>query len=181
MKNIAYFNPETRTVCATASMQPKMDPDPAGDPWVPIPDGVDIDDPAEWTVAEDDTLVFVGRPVAVADVTLERDRRLAAGFDYDFQDTRGVHRIGTTPGDMEKWVGEVTPIAQAFLNLNMPGSQIEIKTETDVVAVTALEWQSVLAAAMAMRQPIYQGYFALKAMHPIPDNFKDDQYWTISS
>src|SRR5690606_41968408 len=42
-------------------------------------------------------------------VVAERDRRLAMGFDYDFQDERGVHRISTTPADMAGW-DEVTKL-----------------------------------------------------------------------
>jgi hypothetical protein len=181
MKNVAFYDSETRIVTATATMHPFLVPDPSGDPWVLIPEGVTLEDPREWQVSVSDELVHVGRPVTVDDLLIERDRRLALGFDYDFTDSRGIHHIGTAPGDMEKWVGEVTPIAQAYLNLGTPSAQIEIQTETGLVSVTALEWQSILAAAMNTRQPVYQGYFTLKTMDPIPVDFAADQYWTISS
>ena len=35
-------------------------------------------------------------------VAAERDRRLALGFNYDFGDSRGVHRIGTTLADIDR-------------------------------------------------------------------------------
>lgn len=178
MKSIAFYNPDTRVVTATANLISSVHLDPEEEPWVDIPDGVDIQDPAEWEVQEDGTLKHVGRPITTAEVRMERDRRLSLGFQYDFQDERGVHHIGTTPADMEKWVGEVTPISNAYLNLGTPEAEIRIKTETGNVSVTAAEWQTILAAAMAVRQPIYQGYFNLKVMDPIPSDYQADHHWT---
>jgi len=109
-------------------------------------------------------------------IRAERDRRLAAGFNYDFQDPRGVHRIGTTESDMRGW-DEVTKIAQTAINLGQPGMGITIKTGTGLVQVTAAEWQTVLLAAAQFRQPIYQADFALRAMPTPPENFEDDEFW----
>lgn len=111
------------------------------------------------------------------DVIAERERRLALGFDYDFGDERGVHRIGTTPEDMEKWIKEVSPIAQALVNVGQPGGLIGISTDTGPVTVTAGEWQQILLAAGEWRQPIYQASFALQAMDPIPADYADDERW----
>ncbi len=110
-------------------------------------------------------------------LTTELERRLAQGFDYDFGDSRGVHKIGTTAGDMKRWVEEVSPAAQALINLQQPEAVIGIKTDTGPVAITAAEWQQVLAAAMAFRQPIFQAYFALKASDPAVDDHTDDAHW----
>lgn len=112
-----------------------------------------------------------------ADVVAERERRLAEGFDYDFGDARGVHHIGTTPDDMRKWVDEVTPIAQTFINLGAPTNTIGIATNTGPAEITATEWFQILAAAGMWRQPIYQASFVLQSMNPIPTDYADDSYW----
>jgi hypothetical protein len=112
----------------------------------------------------------------VFDVRTERDRRLAAGFDYDFEDARGVHTLATTPSDMDKWQ-EVTDNANALVNLNRGSETINILTETGLVSVTAIEWQSILVGASQFRQPVYQAYFTLKASDPIPADYTDDAHW----
>ncbi|MCZ7499380.1 MULTISPECIES: hypothetical protein [unclassified Agrobacterium] len=115
--------------------------------------------------------------VSAAMVSSELDRRLALGFDYSFGDERGTHHLGTTPTDMKRWTEEVTPLSQAYLNMGQPDGQIGIKTETGPVAVTATEWQQILLAAGVHRQPIYQAYFALKDMAPIPADYASARYW----
>lgn len=109
-------------------------------------------------------------------VIAERKRRLALGFDYDFGDDRGVHRIGTTEADLKGW-DEVTDIASADIALGNGSTAISIATDTGPCTVTALEWQSILVAAGAFRQPIWAASFALQAMDPIPADFTDDSYW----
>lgn len=111
------------------------------------------------------------------DVIAERERRLALGFDFDFGDARGIHHIGTTPDDMRKWMDEVTPFAQAYLNADQPAGEIEITTNTGKVVITAAEWQLILLAAGAYRQPIYSASFDLQAMDPIPADFADHSRW----
>lgn len=117
-----------------------------------------------------------GPLVAAEDVARERTRRLALGFDYDFGDARGVHRIGTTEADMAGW-DEVSKGAQAAINLGEPDVVLSLVTDTGPVAVTALEWQQILAAATAHRQPIWAASFALQAMSPIPAAYADAAYW----
>ncbi len=113
--------------------------------------------------------------ISQVDVSRERDRRLALGFNYDFADARGIHRIGTTKGDEEGW-DEVTKIA---LSRNAIGSAdpIGIMTDTGPAVVTPLEWLAVLEAAAAFRQPIWQASFVLQAMDPIPDDYAEDSHW----
>ena len=101
-------------------------------------------------------------------VISERVRRLALGFNYDFGDARGVHRIGTTEGDMTGW-DEVTSWANAMLALGNTATTITIVTDTGPAEVTAQEWQGVLAGAAAFRQPIWGASFVLMNMDPIPD------------
>jgi hypothetical protein len=115
----------------------------------------------------------VARPEWVVE---ERDRRMALGFDHDFGDVRGVHRIGTTKLDMEGWA-EVTTVANAAINIGMPSAAISIATDTGPVVVTAAEWQVVLLAAARFRQPLWAKSFTLQAMDPIPVRFRDDEYW----
>ena len=109
-------------------------------------------------------------------VNAERDRRLALGFNYDFGDERGIHRIGTTAEDNRGW-DEVTKLAQALINGGQAGQTITILTDTGPTTVTAAEWQSILLAAAAFRQPIWAASFALASMVPIPADFADDSYW----
>lgn len=117
-------------------------------------------------------------PIATAaDIVAERTRRLELGFDYDFGDARGVHHIGTTAADMEGW-DEVAKASQAAINLGAPSTPITIVTDTGPVAVTALEFQQILAAATAHRQPIWAASFVLQAMSQIPADYADGSYWT---
>ncbi|MBM1814534.1 hypothetical protein [Pseudosulfitobacter pseudonitzschiae] len=136
-----------------------------------------------WTGAfEDDggtpVAVFVDLPAPTSsDIIAEREKRLAAGFDYDFGDARGVHHIGTTADDMQGW-DEVTMGANAAIALGSGSSAFSIVTETGPVEVTALEWQSILLAATAFRQPIWSASFALQAMDPTPSDYTDNTHWT---
>jgi len=116
------------------------------------------------------------RRAQVAAIVIERERRLAAGFAYDFGDSRGAHRIATTDQDMRGW-DEVTKIANAMIALGDQASTIEIVTETGPVRVTAMEWQRILIAAAAFRQPIWSASFALQAMAQIPADVTDERYW----
>ena len=116
------------------------------------------------------------QPPTINDVLAERARRLALGFDYDFGDQRGVHRIGTTPEDMIGW-DEVTKFAQALINAGDTTTTIGIDTNTGPAEVTALEWNAILIAAGAFRQPIWHASFALQKMDPIPEDYTDDKYW----
>jgi hypothetical protein len=115
--------------------------------------------------------------VTIDMVAAERKRRLAMGFDYDFGDARGVHRIGTTEADLENWT-EVNTVANAAINLGQGSTAtIDILTDTGPATVTALEWQSVLLQAGMVRQPIFAASFALQAIDPIPLDYTDDSYW----
>lgn len=111
-----------------------------------------------------------------ARVQAECERRLALGFNYDFGDVRGVHRIGTTERDMNGW-DEVSKIAQALFNAGDTTTTINIATDTGTCQVTAVEWNAILIAAAAFRQPIWMASFALQAMNPVPANYADNQYW----
>lgn len=121
--------------------------------------------------------VAAQRADRVEAVGAERARRLALGFDYDFQDARGVHRIGTTERDMDGW-NEVTRLKDALLAAGDTTSLINIVTETGPTTVTAPEWNTILLyAASQFRQPLWQASFDLQAMNPIPADYMSDAYW----
>jgi len=126
----------------------------------------------EWVYVEPEPT-----PVTASDVWAERDRRLAGGFDYDFGYVRGVHRINTTPADMIGW-DEVTKFAQALINAGQGAQVITIATGSGMTQLTANEWQGVLIAAAAFRQPIWGASFVLEQMGEIPADFANDAYWT---
>ena len=129
---------------------------------------------AAQTLRHGDPAPLPGVP-NILNVQIERARRLALGFDFDFGDARGVHRIGTSEQDMAGW-DEVTKFSQAMIALGTVGS-ILIVTDTGPVEVTPQEWQVVLIAAGAFRQPIWAASFALQSMDPIPADYADDIYW----
>lgn len=119
----------------------------------------------------------VRRAPTPKDVGLECERRLGLGFNYDFGDARGVHRIGTTRADMTGW-NEVTTVCAALMALGLGSQTIAIVTDTGAANVTAAEWQSILIAAAGFRQPIWTGSFALQEMSPIPDDYATNEaYW----
>jgi hypothetical protein len=121
--------------------------------------------------------VFTAKTVTTADVIRERERRLAEGFDHDFQDARGVHRIGTTERDMIGW-DEVTKWAQAKLALGLTADTKTIVTDSGPADITPLEWFEIINAADAFRGPLWQASFALQGMDPIPANYTDNSWWT---
>lgn len=135
-------------------------------------------DIAEGSLYRDGKIVEAPTPSPSDEqIVRELGRRLAKGFDFNFGDARGVHRIGTTQADMERWTKEVTPLATALLNLSQPDGKIAIRTETGTVTVTAREWQRILLAAGTVRQPLYQAFFNIKAMSPYPTDFAADYRW----
>lgn len=111
----------------------------------------------------------------VADIVAERNRRLALGFDYDFGDQRGVHRIGTTDADLKGW-GEVSTYAGALLDSGDTTTTIAIVTDTGPCVVTAAEWRAVEIAAAAFRQPIWAASFSL--MQTLPTDYTADARWS---
>lgn len=114
----------------------------------------------------------------LAAIERERARRLTTGFDYNFNDERGVHRIGTTYADDIGW-DKVTKLAGALIAAGSPGTQIAIVTDTGPVLISAMEWQHVLIAAGQFQQPIYAASFQVQAMNPIPQDVENSTYWNI--
>ena len=92
-------------------------------------------DPATFITAE--MKAAQAREAKVAEVIKERERRLALGFDYNFNDARGIHRIATTDEDMRGW-DEVTKVANAMLALGDQTSSISIITGSAHAVVTAI-------------------------------------------
>lgn len=116
------------------------------------------------------------REIALAGIVVERTRRLAAGFDYDFGSARGIHRIGTTDADQIGW-SEVTTLSNALIALGDTTTKITAVTDTGPVEMYAIEWQAILVAAGQFRQPIWAASFLLQAMESVPADFTANQYW----
>lgn len=117
-----------------------------------------------------------GRRPTAENVIAERDRRLSLGFDFDFGDERGVHRIGTTKDDLEGW-DEVHKKADLIRRNVIDETHIGISTDTGAALITPVEWDLMQAAAANFRQPIWQASFGLQAMKPIPSDYADDGFW----
>lgn len=116
-------------------------------------------------------------PVSVNDIVKERERRLSLGFDFNFNDARGIHRIGTTVSDMAGW-DEVTKFANALISIGNGSQVINIITDTGPVQITAAEWQLILITAAQFRQPIWAASFVLQTLNPIPTDYNENKYWT---
>lgn len=131
----------------------------------------------EW-VNEGNSILPYSHPAATQlDVQMERARRLALGFAYDFGDARGVHHIGTTPDDMIGW-RDVIDYANALIDSGDTTTKIAIVTDTGPAEVTAPEWQAIILVAASVRQNLWAKSFALQAMQPIPGDYADDSYWS---
>ncbi len=143
--------------------------------WRPVV--IEGDGPVKNTIVELDRvrLVYSAPPVTAAQVERERDRRLALGFDYDFGDARGVHRIGTTPADMKGW-GEVSTYAGALLDSGDVATKIAVVTDTGPCEVTAPEWRAIEIAAAVCRQPIWAKSFVLS--QSLPTDYMSDVHWS---
>jgi hypothetical protein len=137
----------------------------------------DYQDYLAWISEGNTPTPYTPPPPTTNDVVQERARRLALGFDYDFADARGIHHIGTTDQDMIGW-DDVTKYAAALIAKNDTTTTISIITNTGPTTVTALEWQDIIIASAAFRQPLWAKSFILQAMNPIPSNYTDDTYWT---
>lgn len=112
----------------------------------------------------------------IAAIVAERERRMALGFDYDFTDARGIHRIGTTDLDMKGWRA-VDDLANAYSFAGNQAAVIDIVTDTGATQVTVAEWLGPMKLAFAaFGQPIWAASFALQAM-PNTTDCADNQYW----
>lgn len=120
-----------------------------------------------------------GRPrhVALQEIAFERERRLNAGFEYQFKDKRGSHRIGASDMDWAGWQ-EVNAHATKAMMRGKPKTPLDIVTDTGPVTVTADEWLDMLDAIEAFRQPILLAAFRLAALKSIPNDVTSDSYWS---
>lgn len=151
---------------------------PAGAQHLTAPPAIVPDAPVErWAVDFGTGLIPVRPPRATVDqVVAERERRMALGFFYDFGDERGTHHIGTSAADMKGW-DEVTQATQALIAIGLDSMQMNVVTNTGLVTITAIEWQHILVAAAASRQPLWTKSFQLQVMNPIPADYASDQHW----
>lgn len=132
---------------------------------------------AEISAKIEEIRVHTLRRQMIEGVVAERERRLALGFDYNFGDARGVHRIGTTKEDMAGWA-EVSTYAGALIDSGDITTQIAIATDTGPCLVTAPEWRAIEIESASFRQPLWAKSFALMAQTPIPADYTHDRHWT---
>lgn len=157
---------------------------PRRDCFPPIPDGAMITEGVEADPEteriENGKKVPWKRPFTqeelLANIERERQRRLTAGFIYDFKDERGKHLIGTTTEDDAGW-DRVTKLANAYILSDNPNGEIEIETNTGVVKITAKEWQKILLSRGAFEQPLFAISFRLQKLDPIPQDVDKPEYW----
>ena len=132
---------------------------------------------AEISAKIEEIRVNTLRRQMIEGVVAERERRLALGFDYNFGDARGVHRIGTTEKDLKGW-DEVSKYAGALIDKGELSTQINIATDTGPCTVTPIEWRAIEIASAQYRQPLWAKSFALMASNPIPADYTHDSYWS---
>lgn len=131
----------------------------------------------EAKTAFDGSVVTVTKIVTDQNVIDERTRRMALGFVHDFQDSRGMHSIGTTPADMMGW-NDVDKSVNAMALLGLMDQHFQIITNTGLVSITPIDWAKITLTATGFRTPIWLKSFALQAMTPIPADFANDVYWS---
>lgn len=144
--------------------------------WTLVPRFVDYRSAAAPPRLEQNGVV-VALAITADMVAAERTRRLALGFNYDFEDSRGVHHIGTTDADLKGW-DEVSKYAGALIDSGDTSTLIAIVTDTGPCTVTAPEWRAIEIAAAHFRQPLWAKSFALMSLPTIPADFKNDSYWS---
>jgi hypothetical protein len=88
--------------------------------------------------------------------------KLAAGFAFDFGDGRGVHLFGTAEKDLKGW-DEVEKIFAVAARMGDAGKTVTIATDTAVAVVDLDDWNAIMLAAEAFRQPIWAASFAIQA------------------
>mgnify|MGYP000449852669 CR=1 FL=1 len=108
-------------------------------------------------------------------IVAERTRRLSLGFNYNFGDARGIHRIGTTPADLAGW-DEVSKYAGVLIDSGDTSTLIAIVTDTGPCTVTAPEWRAIEIEAAHFRQPLWAKSFALMANPPA--DYTNDSHWS---
>ncbi len=107
----------------------------------------------------------------------ERDRRLSLGFNFDFNDERGIHEIGTSREDVDGW-REVSDYANALIHSGFDKSIIYIVTNTGSVGVTAREWQLITLTSASVRQGIWSSSFDILSLDPLPSDYAADYRWS---
>lgn len=157
---------------------------PRADLYPLIPDGAMI---TEGVEADPETERIDGgkaipwvRPLErdelMAAIERERAKRLAKGFDYDFKDKRGVHRIGTTESDESGW-SKVTNLVNAYMMAGKQNEKITLETDTGEVVISAKEWSDILIQKGSFEQQIYAVSFKLQKLDPIPQDVENPKYW----
>jgi len=137
-------------------------------------------DPSKIITAEDKA--ETAREERRAAITVERDRRLVAGFDF------AGHRFQSRAEDRENIAGASTAAFAAMVGGAVEGDFRWHGGETDFAWIAAdntlvpMDAQTTFAlgrAAMAHKQCLIFAARALKDMETIPADFVVDQYWSL--
>lgn len=146
--------------------------------WIELPDGIGIGctyDGESFSQPE----ANAASPSS-SDVDTERDRRVAAGFDFN-----GV-RFQTRPEDRENMAGASLVALAAMTAGAQPGDFRWHGGSSDFVWIAEdnslhpMDAQTMFTfgqAAMAHKQALIFKARAIKDMEPVPADFADDGYW----
>lgn len=112
-------------------------------------------------------------------ITIERDRRLALGFDFngkrfDFDQASQIRILGTVQAAQEAKSGNVTDDALWYDGTTPFGWIAQDNSVMVMDITTCIEFGK--AAAQHTTDHVRAAY-ALKTSSPIPSDYTDDQYW----
>lgn len=170
MTDLVTLSRAVRAVCGLGAIL-------IGDTDVEMPDGSIV---SVATLDLDAAIADIERDRLLAAVTIERDRRIVAGFDF------AGHRFQSRAEDRENIAGASTAAFAAIVGGAVAGDYGWHGGDTDFAWIAAdntlvpMDAQTTFAlgrAAMAHKQGLIFAARALKDMTPIPADFADDQYW----
>lgn len=178
--SVAYFDPETGAI--SAAFRGREQAIPAGQAYVAVPPGVVIDDVRAWRVdLETRQLVRVGREPERDEVNRERDRRIAAGFDF------AGKVIQFRPEDKDRITGLGALAGFAISQGAQPGDFNWHDPDDDPMgwiaadnSVLMLDAQTAFAMARTAARHEKQHVFAamkIKNASPRPMDYDADHHW----
>jgi hypothetical protein len=135
---------------------------------------------AEWEAAGNTIPPYVAPPISAADVNAERDRRIAAGFEfggntYDFDIKAKTNISGAAQ------MAFMAIVAGAgHGNLRWHGGDADFSWITQDNQIVTMDAHSVVAfgkTAAGHESAYIHAARTLKNMTPIPENFAEDAYW----
>ncbi|GGG77464.1 hypothetical protein GCM10011415_27960 [Salipiger pallidus] len=120
------------------------------------------------------------RAAKLAQITVERDRRISGGFTFE-----GVE-YQTRPEDLENMAGAATSALEAIVNGALPGDLRWDDPNVDFAwiaadnSLTPMDAQTTLAMGKAAKRHKQLHIFTarqMKNLAVLPDDFTDDAHW----